>query len=252
MNVGRMYDKVIAGYATGVRGDLSIADFQKLDAVSAHVLLEFEPKLGKPSGVDVERYFAKVFEGQIVPVMSSCSIKPQAISVIAQLAVSTRPIEDAENKSAMTPVMAGMMYLDNKLQDAWEVKEGQDGKKLLARVSKENIDQIIAARRNRMFVTDTPNISLASLAVAKDWLGKGDVVKAYRQGQVVQATIQETIRGGYKVSIDGKDTVLAKESVMDVMQMAADKAPNESAKLIKYFEEAFGSKEYAKQLVKKK
>ena len=43
MNVGRMYEKVIAGYATGVRGDLSIADFQKLDAVSAHVLLEFEP-----------------------------------------------------------------------------------------------------------------------------------------------------------------------------------------------------------------
>jgi hypothetical protein len=247
MNVDRMFNKVVAGYATGVRGDLTIADFQKLDSVSAHVLLEFEPKLGRPSGNDIERYFSKVFEGQIVPVMSSCNVKPRAVSVVARLAQTTRPIEDA---GKMVPVIANLMYLDSKLQDSWEVKD-EEGKKVLSRVVKENIDQIIAARRNRMFVTKTPSVSLASLASVKDLLQAGDTVKAYRNGEIVEALLTEALKGGFKAQIGGKDTVLAKEAILDIQQQAAAKAPNESAKLQKYFEEAFGDKEYAKQLVKK-
>jgi hypothetical protein len=253
MDFNRVYNKVVAAsFATGVRGDLDIADFQKLDSVSAHMLIEFEPKMGRPKGDDIERYFAKTFEGKIVPLMASCSVKKNVISIVAQMNVPTRDIEEASDKSKMTPIIANMMYLDNKLQDHWEVKTQEDGKKILAKTCKDNIEQVIAARRNRMFVTETPSVSLASLAHAKDFLGAGDKVKAFFRGAIQPLEILATIKGGFKVKTeDGKEAVIAKEGVLDMMAQAAENAKNESAMLEKYFAEAYGDKGYAKLLVKK-
>lgn len=252
MNHERLYSKIIANYATGVRGDLDIADFQKLDAVTAHLLVEFEPRIGKPKADDVERYFHKMFEGKVLPVMSSMSIKPGCVSILAQLNVPTRPMEDSSDKSKMTPVVAGMMYLDNQLGDVWQVKDTEDGNKVLARETKENIDQIIASRRNRMFVTKSSSVSLASVATAKSLLTAGCVVKAWHQGKLQNLEILASVEGGFKVKTEaGKETVVAKEGIIDLQQMAAD-APKEDAALIKYFSEAYGDKSYAKQLVKAK
>ena len=252
MNIDRVYNRVVASFATGVRGDIVIADFQKLDSNSAHVLLEYTPKLGRPSGDDIERYFAKTFEGKIVPVMASCAIKPQSISIVAKMNVPVRAFEDAQDKSKMTPVIAGMMYLDNQLGDHWEVKE-EEGKKILSKTSKENIDQIIATRRNRMFITKTPSVSLASLAEVKDFLGKGDIVKAYHKGHIIAAEITSSVKGGFKVKTEaGKEMTVAKEQILDLMKQQYEDMKDESAKLVKYFEEAYGSKQYANQLVKMK
>ena len=252
MNFDRVYKKVVAAsFATGVRGDLDIADFQKLDAISAHVLLEYEPTMGRPKGDDIERFFAKTFEGKLVPLMASCAIKKNSVSIVAKLNVPTRELSESQDKTKMTPIIAGMMYLDNSLGDHWEVKE-QDGKKLLAKTSKDNIEQIIAARRNRMFVTQTPSVSLASVATAKEWIGAGDKVKAYFKGGIQSLEITVAIKGGFKAkTADGKEAVIAKEAVLDLQAQNAEKAPNEAAKLQKYFEEAFGDKNYAKLLVKK-
>ena len=251
MNFDRMINKVTANLATGVRGDLTIADFQKLDAVSAHLLLEFEPKHGKPTGNDIEHYFRKTFEGKIVPVMASCAIKGKAISIVAKRDVPTRDFEDTKDKTKMTPIIMGNLYLDNELRDHWEVKE-QDGKKILAKNSDDNIEQIIAMRRNRMFVTETPSVSLASVAAAKELLVPGDIVKAFYRGEIQSLEIVAAIKGGYKAkTLQGKDAVIAKEGVLDLQAQNADKTPNEAAKLAKYFEDAYGSKEYARQLTKK-
>lgn len=251
MNHERLYNRIMASYATGVRGDLDIADFQKLDAISAHVLVEFEPTIGRPSADDIERYFSKMFEGRIQPVMSTASIKPSCVSIIAQLNIPTRPIEDSENKEKMTPVMAGMMYLDNQLGDVWSVKD-QDGKKVLAKEAKENIDQIIAARRNRMFVTKSPSVNLASVATARELLPMGSKVKAWHQGKFQNFELVAKVAGGYKVKDEaGKESVVAKEGIIDLKEMA-DSAPNEDAKLSKYYSEAYGNPQYAKQLVKAK
>lgn len=247
MNIDRVYNRVMANYAQGVRGDITIADFQRLDGVSAHLLLEFEPHMGKPKGSDIERYLAKTFEGRILPVMASCRIKDHSVSIVAALSVPTRDMSEA---SKLTPVIAGLMYLDTELQEAWEVRD-LDGKKVLAKTCKENVEQIIAARRNRMFVTRTPSVSLASVATVREFLGEGDTVQAWLNSEMQPVEIMASIKGGYKVKdAEGKERVIAKEAVLDIQKMAADKAPNETAKLIKYFEEAYGDKEYAKQLVK--
>ena len=252
MNIDRVYNRVVASFATGVRGDLVIADFQKLDNNSAHILMEYTNKLGRPSGDDIERYFAKTFEGKIVPIMASCSIKPQAVSIVAKLNVPVRDFEESQDKSKMTPVIAGMMYLDNQLGDHWEVKE-EDGKKILSKTSKENIDQIIATRRNRMFITKTPSVSLASLADVKEMLGKGDIVKAYHKGNVIMAEITDRLKNGFKVKTEaGKEMAIAKEQVLDLMKQQYEDMKDESAKLVKYFQEAYGDKSYAQQLVKMK
>lgn len=248
----RIYDRVLASYATGVRGDLDIADFQKLDNVTAHLLIEFEPSIGRPKADDIERYFGKMFEGKIQPIMTSASIKTNCVSILAQISVPTRPFEDSTDKAKMTPIMAGLMYLDNQLQDVWQVKQDQEGKKVLAKEAKENIDQIIAARRNRMFVTKSSNVSLASVAAAKDLLPVGCTVKAWHQGKLQNVEITAKTSGGFKVKDEaGKEAVIAKEGIIDLQKMA-EEAPNEDAKLQKYFEQAYGDKNYAKQLVKAK
>jgi hypothetical protein len=252
MNFEKAYSKVVAGLATGIRGDISIADSLKLDGVTSHVLLEYQPKLGKPSGNDIERYFAKVFEGKIVPIMSSCSIKTKCISVLARLNVPTRPLEDSANKeSKLVPIIAGMMYLDKDLGDHWEVKEDA-GKKILAKTTKENIEQIIAARRNRMFVTKTPGVSLASVTASTYLLCKGDVVKAYHNGNLVEAEVLAAIPGGFKLKLGDKEIMVAKEEVTDLMAMEWNDRPEERNALKKYYEEAFGDRRYAEMLVKAK
>jgi hypothetical protein len=252
MNHKRVYDRIVASYATGIRGDLDIADFQKLDGITAHVLVEFEPNIGKPSSDDVERYFHKMFEGRIVPIMSSMSVKPLCVSILAQANIPTRPIEDTQDATKMTAVVAGLMYLDNDLQQVWNVKEDGEGKKVLAKESKENIEQIIAARRNRMFVTKTPNVSLASVASVRELLTAGCTVKAWHEGKVQALEIVEPVKGGFKVKTEaGKEAVVAKEGVIDLQKMAAD-APKEDAALIKYYSEAYGDKKFATDLVKAK
>jgi len=252
MNHERLYNRISASYATGVRGDLDIADFQKLDRISAHMLLEFEPKIGKPSANDIERYFGKMFEGRVVPLMSSASVKPNCVSIIAQINIPTREFADAENKEKMTPVIAGMAYLDNQLKDVWTVSQDQEGKKVLAKEGKESIEQIISARRNRMFVTESSNVSLASVAMVRELLPNNTIVKAWHQGKIQTLEILEKVVGGYKVkNTEGKESICAKEGVIDLQKMA-DAGPNESAKLAKYYDEAYGDKKYAQQLVKGK
>ena len=252
MNINRMMNKVTASFATGIRGDLSIADFQKLDGNSAHLLLEYQPTMGRPKGDDIERYFAKTFEGKLMPIMASCSVKPNCVSIVAQINVPTRPMEDASDKAKMVQVIAGLMYIDTELQDHWEVKDSEDGKKVLAKTSKENIEQIIAARRNRMFVTRSSSVSLASLAVAREMIGEGDVAKVWSKGKCFPLEITASTKGGFKGKTeDGKEMTVAKEQVLDLMQMAVEKAPNESAKIAKYFEEAYGDKKYAREMTAK-
>lgn len=251
MNHERAYNKIMANYATGVRGDLDIADFQKLDAISAHLLIEFSPKIGKPSADDIERYLAKNFEGRIVPMMSTASIKPTCVSIVAQLNIPTRQFEDSQDQTKMTPIIAGMMYLDNQLQDVWQVQD-QDGKKVLAKSAKENIEQIIATRRNRMFVTESSSVSLASVATARALLPMGSKVKAWHHGKMQTVELVAAVTGGFKVKDEaGKEFIVAKEGVVDLQQMA-DAGPNEDAKLAKYYAEAYGDKKYSQLLVKTK
>jgi hypothetical protein len=254
MNFDKVYNKIVAAsYATGVRGDLSIADFQKLPGGDVHVLMAYSEKVGRPTGDDIERYFSKFYEGRIVPIMATCRIKPNSVSVVAKLNTPTRPIEDSQDKGKMTPIIAGMMYLDNQLHDHWEVKD-EGGKKILAKNSKENVEQIIAARRNRMFVTETPQVSLSALSSVKDLLAPEAKVAVYLGGGVlVPFTISAAVKGGFKGKLeDGKEVVVAKEQVMDVMQQAEKNAPNEDAKLVDYFAKAYGDKKFATDLVKAK
>jgi hypothetical protein len=252
MNQERAYNRIMASFATGIRGDLAIADFQGLgDGRSAHMLFEFNPSLGRPTGNEIESYFQKIFEGRILPIMSSCSVKQNAVSIVAHIPRPTRPIEDAADKTKMTPVIAGLMYLDNKLQDYWDVKE-EDGKKVLAKTVEENIEQIIAARKNRMFVTQGSKISLASVVESRKLFGVGDTVLAYDRGEAKSFVISEIVKGGFKGKFEGsdKEIAIAAEKTLDLQAMALNKAPNEAAKLKKYYEEAYGDSKYGSELVK--
>lgn len=251
LDLNRVYNRVLAAHATGVRGDLSIADFQKFDRSTAHVLMEYEPSLGRPRGEDIERYFHKFFDSKVTPDMVTCSIKTNSVSLIVHLNQPMRPIEDASDSKKMTAVVANMMYLDAELGDHWEVTQDQDGKKVLARIVREDIDQIIAAKRNRMFVTKTPSVSLASVSIAKDLLAPGMTVRAYHKGKMVEAKIQERLKGGFRLSDGSKEFVVAGEQVMDLMQEAAEKGKKGGWSLEEYFAKAYGDKDYAKQLVKK-
>ncbi len=245
------YKKIEASFATGFRGDFSIDDFQKLDDHAVHILLAYNEKIGMPTGNDIETYFGRVFEGKVTPLMASCSIKPKTVSIVAQLSVPTRPYDDALNKDKMTPVIAQLMYLDNKLKDYWEVRTDGD-KKVLAKSVSDDIEQIVAARRNRMFITQTPSVSLASVHSYTTTLDKGDVVLAYNNGDAGSFEITARVQGGYRGKFEGqeKEILLASEKVLDLQQIGADKIPDETSKLVKYFEEAYGDKKYAKLLAK--
>lgn len=247
MNYERMHQRVSASLASGPRTDFSIADFRKVDGDAAHILMEYSPTLGKPSGLDVERYIGKTFDGRITASLETCRIKKNCISVVAKINTPTRAFEDSLDKTKMTPIVAGMQYLDNALHDTWTVKE-RDGQKVLCQTAEDNIEQLIATRRNRMFVTKSPNVTFASLDVALACLIKDDVITAYHDGKVGSYTIESQTEVGFRTKdAAGKSVALAADEVLDVNHFAEREA-SEKGKLQKYFEEAYGDKNYAKEL----
>lgn len=251
MKLDRVVSKIANNYAAGHRGDLSIADFQKVNSTTAKLLVEFDPRFGKPTGSDIEGYFTKHFSGEIKPVMASCIIKPNTVSVMAKMEIDTKDLESVKSdKKGFTPIIANLVYLDNALGDTWEVRE-EGGKKVLAKQGTEDIMKIIAERKNRMFMEKSPKTSFSALTMAHACLLPTDVVRVFANEELKEMEITDMDEDNIIGKIDGVEAKIQPEMVMDLVKASTEvRAASEAAYLMQYYSEAYGSKEYAKELVK--
>lgn len=232
----------------GYRGDLYLADYQTINANVAKVILGFSSHLGNPSGDDVRSFFIKQFEGRVMPKMDTAKIHSAegAVSVVAENHRVTRKFDDIKT---LIPIVANVRYMDNVMNETWEVKKGADGQKYLARICADNISEILKERRNRMQVQST-NLSIASiLSSGHNMLEVGAIIKAMVDNQVVTAEVTQMNAGDIRIKADSGAYNITKEAVLEVLQASPKSAENDNHKLDAYFNRMFGNKDYADKLV---
>jgi flagellar hook-associated protein FlgK len=229
----------------GHRGDMYIADFKTIDQNGGHLLIGYERTIGPVGSNDVIAFVNKTFDGQIVPVMETAkNFKAEAcVSVVVHRTVPTRKIEDKDQMLAL----ANTMFLDQALGDTWEVKAQPDGTKYLSRISKDNIHDIVQERRSRMTVQASTMTFGTALSAGVPNLNKGDTVKFYDSGKLLEGKVTSV---GAEVKIQstaGSFTVMP-EAVVEILQVSPETTNTIKSYLKDYFADAYGFEDYAKEL----
>lgn len=240
--------------SVGHRADLQFADARRINRSTAQFLLSYTDK--QPYADDIAGWFVRKFNAKITPFTSTAKVyrDQKLISVIAQVLSITRDIEDIK-KEGVKPVIEGAVYLDVPLQETWEVAE-KEGKKVLVRKVKDDIMALVQARKQGMLDTSSsPKTTFASLAATSDltkylrMLEKGDTVKVFVDDKVVEGEVLSVNDNNVKVKCKAGTVSVPKESVVDITgRNPKDKEAFEK-KAVKYYEEAYGDPDYAKNLV---
>jgi hypothetical protein len=257
MNRDRMLTSLATKVAQSVghRADLQLADVRKIAANTAHFMISYlEDKV--PSTEDIGEFFLKKYSGKITPHMATAKVykTQKAVTIVAQLLNLTRDIEDIKRRN-LKPVIAGLTYLDVPLQDLYQVVE-RNGQKVLLKKQKEDIIAIVEARRSSMLDQSSSRKTFASLVEASNManlimlIEKGDVVKAMVEDKYVECEVMAVSDTEVKLKCSGNAVSVPRQAVIEIVRKNQASIDKSKSSQEEYFSKAYGSPEYAKQLVK--
>jgi|GEM_PF-3600621 len=234
-------DKVV-----GHRGDLYIADFQRIDADGGKLLLGYERTVGPIGANDVVAFVSRCFEGQLQPLMESAKqYKAEgAVALVVKRTVPTRKVEDKKQMLAIS----NTHFLDQQLGDTWEVKAQEDGTKYMARVSRDDIGAIVKERRRRMSVQASTVTFGNTLSAGVPNLSRGDEVRFYEGGRMLDGKVTRVGSADVSISAGGASYTVAHEAVAEILQASPQTQENVRSYLQDYFADAYGFEQYANQL----
>lgn len=253
MNKDRLFASLEQKISKGVghRVDLQLADARRINKSTAHFMIAFNE--GSPASDEVADFFIRKFNAKVTPHLSTARVykEQKVVTVVASILNITRDFEDIKK---MTPVIEGATYLDVPLQETWEVSE-RAGKKVLVRKVKDDIMAIVQARKSSMLDSSSRK-TFAALAEGSQllkylmMLDKGDHVKVYMDDKVVDAEIVAASEGEVKVKFKGGTATLPRQAVLEVTSRSEEREKHMKDEARKYFSDAYGDPEYAKELTK--
>lgn len=239
--LGAKMDKVV-----GHRGDVYLADFQRIDADAGHLLLGYERSIGPVTSNDVIACVSRTFDGTLQPIMETAKHyrAEGAVSVVVQRTVPTRKYKDRKQMLAISNIH----FLDQQLGDTWEVKAQPDGTRYLSRVSHDDIGAIVQERRRRMSIKASVVTFGNTLSAGVPNMSKGDEVRFYDGGHLLVGKITRV--GDADVTIAGPtgSMTVAHEAVVEILQASPQTKENVRSYLSDYFADAYGFEDYAKEL----
>ena len=254
MNKDRLYaslERKISA-SVGHRVDLQFADARRINRTTAHFMLEYGDRV--PTAEDISQFFVHKFNAKVIPYLTTAKYfdAHKAVTVVAQCLNITRDIEDIK-KRRMAPIIQGSTYLDVEMDDIWEVSE-RNGKRVLTRKNKEDIMALVQARKNSMLSYDA-RTSFASLATGDILkylaiLEKGDQVRVLVDDKIVDAEVVAASDGEIRVKTKAGQVTVPRQSVVEVVSRSPEKDEQMKERNVEYFTDAFGSEEYAEQMVK--
>ncbi len=245
--MNRMLDRLSEKMETnvGYRGDIHIADYRPLSKRAGVLLVGYSSGLPSINSDDLSKFILRTFDGKAIPDMVTAKLHKldNAVSVVIK---QYQPTKKLEAKKQMV-TLASTMFLDTDLGETWEQKE-KDGVKFLARLEKEQLDDIVSARRDRMQVKAS-NLTLASIGSGVPVsFREGDSITYYKDGCRREGQILGIYDSGIKVQAkEGRVHAITVDEILDVN----DVSPTEKKKLDKnmrdYYQTIFGE-DYAKLL----
>lgn len=200
------------------RADLAIADWRILDNDSAKALFSYDNRFGNPSMQDVMAAVARNLDGQFSAIQGSARIheKAGAVSVVVARSTETLPATAAAGMMAL----GGTQFMNQEIGDIWKMETGDDGVRFMRRVSKDDIGQILAARKQRMGSASPVRAFFgehvsASVAICNP----GDEVQFWAD-QKLRTGIVSAV-GGMAVSIksEGQQYDVQREAVLAFVKM---------------------------------
>jgi hypothetical protein len=235
----------------GYRPDLSLVDTRKINKTTAHFMIEYSNN--PPNSTEVMAFFNKYFDAKISPFISTAKVYQhhKVITVVAQMFVPSRDFNDFK-RGSFKPVIANALYLDVELREPWEVQT-RDGKKVLVKQNHEDISAIVEARKMVMLNQSSQHKTFANVANIHrfiKFMKKGDVVKFFDvdTDRLVEGEVSAVNGPQLIVKADGKSYNIQDSCVLEVVHAAKQELSDE----MKYFEQAYGDKEYAKKLLRVK
>jgi hypothetical protein len=233
----------------GHRGDIYLADFQRIDRDGGKLLVGYEKTIGPIGSNDVVAFVTRCFDGQLQPLMQTAKqYKAEgAVSLIVRRTVPTRKIEDSKGMVAL----ANTHFLDQALGDTWEVKAHEDGTEYLARVSHDDITAIVSERRRRMSVQASAVTFGNTLSSGVPNISPGDEVRFYEGGRLLDGRITRVGEMDVSISAGGTSYTVAHEAVAEILQASPQTEEKVKSYLNDYFSEAYGFENYADQLTDK-
>ena len=230
------------------RTDIYLSDWKRLNKISAHVLFGYDKSCGLLKADELIKYALSSFNGKLELDEKTIKIYPEGcVSVIAKIKAMTKPIGEAKS---MKCTVAETMYLDEKLKDIWEVQSNEEGK-YLARIEKDDIANILAERKKRMFTT-TASLNFEEVTAGTFAAEVGDKIEFYFDDKVHKGEVKNIDENGLKVKCEtGKDYCIDKEAVLKIVDVAPKTKENIKKELETYYSKMFG-KELGKEIVKGK
>ena len=233
----------------GHRADLYLGDYRSINQITAQLLIGYDDRFGVPSGNHISEYMVKSFEGKVVPQMATAKVHKdiEAISVVAEIYRPTRRMEDSENMACV----ASTLYVDSDMGETWEVM-GDEERKFLARVMKDDIGAILNERRKRMTSQYVGKVCLANaLSAGINQVEDGALVRFYWNGTILQGEVTQVQENGVKINAeDGGSFTVPREAVTEVLRWSDKTESNLKSSLSQYFAEAYGFKDYGQQIAR--
>jgi len=203
------------------RSDLYMADYSTISSTSARLLVGYERKLGKPKMKDVEQFILCAFEGSLLPHQETARVvvEQAAVIIAASKYVPTKALKESENMMAI----ASTMFIDQVLQETWEVRSTGEGNKYLARVSPENIDSILQERRSRM-KTHARHVTFAEIGTGLPEVTPGAIVKFIADSEVMTGKVSVVAPSTVTVieQKTGNAFTINKYSVVDIVEWSSE------------------------------
>jgi hypothetical protein len=235
----------------GYRSDLHIGDFQRIDESNAKLQINYDPSLGEALSPDVTAFVLRTFEGALVPQMETAEQHGDAacVTLVVSKHMTKRPIEDIEK---LTPIVADVMYIDQKLNDTWRVESLEDGTKYLMRQDEEDITAIVEERRRRMSAGIAQASYVNKLTASGGNIGVGDIIEFYAEGQTHKGMVVSVPGDRVKVRTQAGVSDISSEAVLRLLEKSKITQSATDEELRQYFRDAYGFEDYAEDLVEPK
>lgn len=239
------------------RMDLTVEDFLPLSRDSAKILVAYSARIGPPSPKDISKFMVEDFHGQIAPVLETLRYheKVGAVTVVVD---KLRPILAFEARENMVKLHENM-YTDTRLGEVWEViYDDKTKSKHLARKNPESLENILNERKARLSSQGTPRTATVRfsdlvLTACSHSAESGDKVLFFDVDKLYKGTILSRAKEDVTVvDSDGAKHVVNKYAIVDVLEKSTEAKEDEKRDLRSYFEQAYGFKMYADDLVNQK
>lgn len=227
------------------RTDMYLADHLPISSDTAKILIGYNNQLGNLTKKDVEEFILASFDGKLTPDSTTIRgyTKNGAVSIIVSRYTASLPIDEKKSMIALSH----NLYVDQKIQDTWEVRSNESGK-YLSRVAKDDIDEIVKQRRKIMNV-QARTVTFSNVGSSVNNVSEGSNITFYYGGTTHVGIVAHVDGEQVIAKSDGKTYKFNSVAIVRVNELSESDRTKVKNKLKDYFSQVYGPK-YAAEMTK--